>query len=99
MRKLTRQELVTLVDNVIDPEGKPFTSQQSNDQLLLFCASCPDPIAAMKIVIELMEPLAAAEMVDRALACPYRDMATVPETELPMSHPFRHPPYNAIPKA
>jgi hypothetical protein len=96
MKRLTRQELITLVDNILNPEH--FTSQQSNDQLLLFCASCPDPMAAMDIVVELLEPLTATEMVDRALACPYRDPMSAPASELPLSHPFRHPPYNAVPK-
>ncbi len=49
----------------------------------------PDPVAAMDIIIETPAPVTAAQLVDMALACPPKDVATVPESELALSHPLR----------
>ena len=89
VRRLSRDEMVHFVDNVLHPKGRGFTSQEINDQLLLFCANCPDPSMAMDIVIETMGPVTASQLVEKALACPPRRDADVPESEMPRTHPLR----------
>jgi hypothetical protein len=89
-KKLKREQLIELVDNVMHPKGRGFTSQELNDQLLSFCINCPDPAAAMDLVVEAVEPMTAAQLVNKALAYPIREAASLPESELAMSHPLRH---------
>jgi hypothetical protein len=89
-KKLTHDALVQLVDNILHPQGKDLTSEQLNRQLLLFCINCPDPSAAMDIVIDTPPPVTAEELVQKAFACPFREVANVPEAELPATHPLRH---------
>lgn len=89
-QKLEQQELVQLVDNVLSPKGRGFSSEQINQQLLLFCIHCPDPVAAMNIVLESRRPVTAKQLFDKAMACPSRAVADVPVSELPLTHPLRH---------
>ncbi len=88
-RKLQKEEMIQAVDNVLNPKGRGFSSQEINDQLLLFCANCPDPSAAMDIVIETMGPVTASQLVEQALACAPRVVADVPTSKFPLSHPLR----------
>ncbi len=89
-QELERQELVQLVENVLSPKGRGFSSEQINRQLLLFCLHCPDPAAAMDIVLEARRPVTAKQLVDKAMDCPPRAVADVPLSELPLIHPLRH---------
>ena len=89
-QRLNREEMVQLVDNVLRPKGRGLTSEQITEQLFLFCINCPDPAAAMDIVLEASAPVTAQQLVDEALACPPRDVATLPESELAFTHPLRH---------
>ena len=88
-KKLQRDVLVQLAENVIHPKGKGFTSQQINRQLLDFCVNCPDPVAAMKTVINAPRGSTAEAIVAAALSFAPRDPRGLPETELAMSHPLR----------
>ena len=90
VRRLSYDEMVKVMDNIINPRGRGFSSEEINEQLIMFCLNCPDPAAAMDIVVEDMAPLTASEFVDKALACKPRSVADVPESELPLSHPLRH---------
>ena len=87
--RLTRDQLIQCVKDCAWPDGSLSEDEQC-ERLDYFCINCPDPAAAMDIVIETMEPLTAEEMVDRALACPPFDPKTLPESELHWNHPFRH---------
>jgi hypothetical protein len=89
VERLSYEEMVQYVDNVLRPQDRGFTSEEINDQLFTFCANCPDPVAALDIVIETMGPVTARELVDRALNQPPRDPATLPESELALTHPLR----------
>lgn len=88
-RKLNYDEMVDIADNVLNPAR--FTEEEIGEQLLLLCINCPDPVGAMDwVVVESRPPVTAKELVDRALAQPPRDPASLPESELPATHPFRH---------
>ena len=88
-KRLSRAQLIEIVENVTHPKGKGFTSEQLNRQLILFCIHSPDPAGAMDLMVESMEPMTSKELVDRALALPPRDVATIPESELADTHPLR----------
>ena len=88
--KLKPKELIQLVENITHPKGEGFTSEQINQQLLLFCINCPDPAAVMDLMVDCMTPMTPHELVDQALAYPPRDVSTLPESELALSHPLRH---------
>lgn len=87
--RLTRSELVRLVDNILHPKERGFSSEEITAQLNLVCVNCPDPAAAMDIMIETLAPVTAEELVNRALSYAPRDVSTVPETELSSNHPLR----------
>lgn len=89
-KRLSRAELIELVENITHPKARGLTSEQVNEQLLLFCIHSPDPAAAMDLMVESMEPMTSAELVDRALALPFRDPAKLPDSELSATHPLRH---------
>jgi hypothetical protein len=89
VKRLSYEEMVQYVDNVLRPKDRGFTSEEINDQLFTFCANCPDPAIALDIVIETMGPVTAKELVDRALGQPPRDPATLSESELALTHPLR----------
>jgi len=87
---LNYTRLVELVDNVLNPKERGFTSEEINRQLLLFCMNCPDPAAAMDVVVETPHPTTARELVDRCLSFPYRDISSISLSEMAASHPIRH---------
>jgi hypothetical protein len=89
VQRLDKGQLISIIGVVLRPKGKGFSSEEINQKLLLFCANCPDPVAAMRLVIECMTPKSAEELVDRALAMPQRHARDVPASELPLSHPLR----------
>ena len=93
--RLNEHQLIDTVQIVLRPKGRGFSSEEINQKLLLFCANCPDPVAAMRLVVECMTPMSAEEMVDRALAMPPRSVKEVPSTELPLSHPLRQMSFGA----
>ena len=90
VKRLNRDDLIELVENVIHPQGKGFTSEQLNQQLLHFCVNCPDPVAAMDIVVNAPRGSHAQAIVATALGCPPRDPNSLSEVKLAKSHPLRH---------
>jgi len=88
-KKLHYGEMIAIAENILNPAR--FTEEEIDKQLLLLCINCPDPAGAMDwIVVEAMPPITAKELVDRALAQAPRDPASLPESELPATHPLRH---------
>jgi hypothetical protein len=87
-RRLTQEELVRTVGEIMNPEG--FTSEEVNQKLLLFAINCPDPAGAAELVIQTLGPVTAEELVARSLALPPRDPRSLPESELHRDDPLRH---------
>jgi hypothetical protein len=88
--KLTYDQMISMVENVMRPDGKGITSEQINRQLFLVCANCPDPAGALDIIIETKGPIDAKGLVDMALALPPRDPVFLPQSELATTHPLRY---------
>lgn len=88
-KRLQRNELVSLVELVIHPKGKGFTSEQINKKLLEFCINCPDPVAAMEIVLNAPRGSTADEITTEALARARCDPNSLPERRLARTHPLR----------
>lgn len=88
--KLTYQEMINIAENILNPATSGWSQDELGAQLYSFCLSCPDPVGAMNwIVTEAMSPQSAKSLVDGALSKPRRDPKMVPESELPLNHPFR----------
>ena len=89
--KLPKDELLRLLDTLMHPKPSGLTDEEGyNEVLLRFCAGCPDPVKARWLVVECLDTMTDEEMVDRALAMPFRAMADVPSSELPTRHPLRN---------
>lgn len=89
IKKLNRAEMRAALDCVFEPAGKGMSSEQINAQLIAFCASCPDPVAAMDLVLEAPVGSSTEDVLDQALAMAPRSVATWPESELALDHPLR----------
>jgi hypothetical protein len=89
IRKLTREQLVEVVEDVLDPERRRLTSEEVNRQLILFCLNCPDPVAAMGLIVE-GGPETAEGIVAEALNRPPQDPRSLPTLQLHPDHPLRH---------
>jgi len=87
--KLSRDQLLELLEVIMKPKGKGFTAEQVDQMLYTFCAGSPDPAKAMWLIVECTEPLTNEELVDRALSMPLRRVADVPTSEMPAAHPLR----------
>ncbi len=90
VKKLERNELVELVENLLHPNGKGFSSKELSDQLNLVCINCPDPSFAMDLIIETASPTTAVELVDRTLSCHPRDISFISFSKLAANHPLRN---------
>jgi len=82
-----KARLLQIIEVIMNPKG--YTEKYIDQQLLDFCAACPDPVGAMRLIVECLDPMTDEELVDRALAMPMRPMAFVPPAELPADHPLR----------
>lgn len=89
-KKIGRDELVAIVENIFHPAGKGLSSEEIDTDLLVFCLNCPDPAVAMDLVIEAPLGSTSAGVVDQALAMPQRRVETWSEAELSKDHPLRH---------
>lgn len=87
VERLNRAQLLDLMDIVGNAERTDVTGEQITRALLLFCANCPDPAGAMRLVVSDLTPRTNEELVDFALAMPARD---VRDSKLLPSHPLRH---------
>lgn len=87
VEKLSRQQLIEVVEHLFNPKG--LTSEQIDNKLLMFCANCPNPMAAMDLVVDSGGPSTPIELVDAALACAPRHPAFAAASELDPSHPLR----------
>ena len=85
----SRDELVHLVQLVIRPKDTGLSSEEINKKLLRFCSRCPDPVGAMRLIVEGTAPTTAEQIVEDALALPRRSIEEVSLAELPSTHPLR----------
>ena len=89
VERLTYDQMVSVIDQLLNPKHSDPTQEQVIYNLDLFCANCPDPSGAMDVVIETPSPTTAQEIVNRAMSLPAKDVADVPTTKLAASHPLR----------
>ena len=88
-QKLAKPQLLEILDRFNRAKAYGLTQAERDDVFLLFCAACPDPMKAWRLITECMDPMTDEELVDRALAMPVRLMKDVSEAELPVRHPLR----------
>jgi len=78
-----------LIDKIMNPSKYGTTEKEGDEILLAFCAACPDPVKARWLIVECLDPMTDEEIVDRALAMPFRNMDDVSLSELPVGHRLR----------
>jgi len=89
VKRHSRDELVNLVDSVLYPAGKNLAPEIIERNLYTFCLNCPDPGAAMTLVVEAPRGSKSASIVDRAMSMPARPVAFWSEKEIARDHPIR----------
>lgn len=89
MEKLNRDEMLVALSAVFQPAGKGLSSSQIDGYLLSFCASCPDPVGAMDIVVEAPRGSTCEQVLELVLAMPERSVSSWSESELALDHPLR----------
>lgn len=91
MEKLSHEEMLVALSAVFQPAGKGLSSKQIDGYLLSFCASCPDPVGAMDLVVEAPIGSTTEQLLRQALALPERAVDSWSEDELALDHPLRQP--------
>jgi hypothetical protein len=86
VQRLDKDQLVSTIGTVLRSKLSPAEIRQN---VLLFCANCPDPVAAMRFVVACTPSVSAEELVDKALAMPGRQVLGLTASELRMDHPLR----------
>lgn len=89
VKKLGRNGLIEILENMSRSAEKGLKAEEIDRQLIAFCLNCPDPAAAMDLVIDAPRGTSSAEIVDEALAMPGRGLDTWSESELAKDHPLR----------
>jgi hypothetical protein len=91
MMESERQELLTLLQVMSQPKTRGFTQDLLDQALINFCAKCPDPVQARWLIVECLDPMSDAELVDRVMDMPPLPMSDVPMSIIPINHPARAP--------
>jgi hypothetical protein len=86
LERMNRSGLIRLVRDLL--AAAHTTELEGDIMLLTFAANCPDPAAAMDLVLEADDD-APEHIVDRALRMPPRPAESYSEAELHASHPLR----------
>lgn len=85
----TKENLLKILSLIGQPK-KHGLNQEAIDELLAdFCAACPDPVGAYRLIAECLDPMTDEQLVDRALNMPRREMSTVSLAIVPANHPSR----------
>lgn len=87
--KLNKSQLLLNLDRVFRAKAHGLSQRERDEAFLVFCAGCPDPVNAWRLITDCPDPLTDEEIVDRALAMPVRLMADIPYSEMPARHPLR----------
>ena len=84
-----KEELLSRLDVLSHPKGYGLTQSLADEAIVDFCARCPDPVGAWKLIAECLDHMTDEQLVDRALAMPVVDISTVPIAVVPIGHPTR----------
>jgi hypothetical protein len=95
MEKLSREEMLVALSAASEPADKGLSSRQIDGSLLSFCASCPDPVRAMDLVLEGPVGSTTEAVLEQALALPERAVESWSESELAMDHPLRRTTFSS----
>jgi hypothetical protein len=91
MRKglLQKEELLERLSIISHPKNHRLSQEALEQMVTDFCAGCPDPLQAYRVLFESTEALSDEEVVFRVLAAPVRAMTDVPDVIVPANHPTR----------
>jgi len=97
--RLTREQMLDGLDSLLNPRGRKYSSQQYNNLLLTICANSPDPVTAMRLILNAESPITAGQLLNSIVELPPRPASEAPASELPLTHPLRHTPVETLPSS
>lgn len=65
---LSKEQLLALLDKIAPSRQDGLSDAAFDAAVAAFCAGCPDPVRAHRLLFECLDPLTDAELVERALA-------------------------------
>lgn len=89
VRKLSFHEMLERAESILHPDGT-YTSAEIDTHLLEFCINCPDPGAAMDVILEAPRGVNVSDVVKQAMSLPPKPVSQLPEAELALDHPLRN---------
>ena len=87
---LSQAELLQRLNALLYPTEGEFTSEEDEVMLFEICLNCPDPGAAMDVIVEAPQGSTADSVLLTMLNMPARSPASYTESELSLCHPLRH---------
>ncbi|MGB9110213.1 MAG: hypothetical protein WCC39_16125 [Telluria sp.] len=91
-KKLDKEQLLRLLDRLAPSALSPLSDAAFEETINAFCAGCPDPVRARSLLLDCLDPLTDAELVERALAMPAPQTAAKPARSVPRM-PLKMPAY------
>lgn len=88
-RLLSVPELLELMSMISHPKQHGLTQEGLEQKVTDFCAGCPDPLQAYRLIAESEETLSDEEVVRRAAKMAVQPIGNVPTSIVPASHPAR----------
>jgi hypothetical protein len=88
-RIASKEDLLAMLSVMSQPKKHGLTQAALELVLINFCAGCPDPIGAYRLIVECFDPMTDEELIHRALEMPVLLMKDVPTSIVPAQHPAR----------
>lgn len=88
-RKLSSEALMEKLAILMEPKKYGLTQNALDQVLIDFCAGCPDPVKARWLIVECLDPMTDAELVERAMCMPAHRISDVPTSIIPATHRSR----------
>jgi hypothetical protein len=85
-RELSSAALMEKLAILMEPKKYGLTQGALDQVLIDFCAGCPDPVKARWLIVECLDPMTDAELVERVLSMPVHRIADVPTSVIPAGH-------------
>jgi hypothetical protein len=86
---LAKEELVELLSVISQPKQHGLTQEALEQAVTNFCAGCPDPVQAYRVLFESNDELSDQEVIDRVLGASVQPMTEVPNSIVPANHSAR----------
>lgn len=69
---LSKEQLLAILDRIAPSKQDGLSDAAFDRTIDSFCAGCPDPASARRLLLDCLDPLTDEELVERALGMPPR---------------------------